>query len=83
MDKPFLYEIRVEGQLGNRWSEWFEGLTITSDASGEAVLSGLLPDQAALFGVLTKIHDLNLALISIQRTVPDTMPSINTGVNAS
>ena len=70
MDKPCRYEIRVEGHLTDRWSEWFGGLAIHNDSNGEATLSGLLPDQAALFGVLAKIHDLNLTLVSLQRSYP-------------
>ena len=67
MDKPCIYEIRVEGHLTDRWSDWFEGLAIHNDLDGETTLSGLLIDQAALFGTLAKIHDLNLNLISVRR----------------
>jgi hypothetical protein len=70
MDRPSLYEIRIEGQLTDRWSEWFEGLAIRTDSNGETTLSGPLIDQAALFGVLTKIHALNLILISVSRSSP-------------
>ncbi len=72
MDKPYVYEIRVEGHLGDRWSDWFEGLMLYNDPNGETTLNGVLFDQAALFGVLTKIHDLNLTLISVQRSFPET-----------
>jgi hypothetical protein len=67
MDKPCIYEIRVEGHLTVRWSDWFEGLAIRNDPNGETTLSGPLSDQAALIGVLTKIHALNLVLISVCR----------------
>ena len=67
MDRPYIYEIRVEGQLAKRWSDWFEGLEICSDPNGETVLTGQLTDQAALFGVLARIHDLNLILVSVIR----------------
>jgi hypothetical protein len=67
MDEPYTYEIRVAGHLADRWSDWFEGLAVRNDSNGETVLSGLLVDQAALFGVLARIHDLNLTLISVQR----------------
>ena len=70
MDTPWLYEIRVEGHLSDRWSEWFDGLAIRNDPVGETILSGLFTDQAALFGVLNKIHALNLSLISVNRSVP-------------
>jgi hypothetical protein len=67
MDRPGFYEIRVEGHLTDRWSDWFDGLAIHMDPSGETRLSGLLTDQAALLGVLNKIHGLNLTLISVSR----------------
>ena len=63
-----VYEIRVEGHLPDRWSDWFEGLAIRREPNGETTLSGSLTDQATLFGVLTKIHNLNLILISVQRS---------------
>ncbi len=67
MDTPYRYEIRIEGHLGPRWGDWFEGLSIQNAPDGQTILSGMLCDQAALFGVLAKIHDLNLTLISVQR----------------
>ncbi len=67
MDKPWLYEIRIEGRLGDRWSDWFEGLAIRSEGDDETILTGMLADQAALYGILAKIHDLNLALVSVRR----------------
>jgi hypothetical protein len=70
MDKPCVYEIRVEGHLTDRWSEWFDGLAIHNDPNGETILSALFVDQAALFGALTKIHALNLTLISVNRSNP-------------
>lgn len=70
MDTPHLYAIRVEGHLSARWSDWFEGLRISNESNGQTTLYGLLLDQAALFGVLAKIRDLNLILISIQRSTP-------------
>ncbi len=70
MDKPRVYEIRVEGHLAERWSDWFEGLAIHTDPHDETTLTGWLADQAALFGVLAKIHNLNLVLISVTRSLP-------------
>ena len=67
MDKPRVYEIRVEGHLSDRWSEWFEGLAVCQEPDGETSLCGLISDQSALFGVLNKIQALNLALISVNR----------------
>ncbi|MCL4562151.1 MAG: hypothetical protein M1281_16260 [Chloroflexi bacterium] len=71
MDKAYFYEIRVEGQLTDRWSDWFEGLAMHRETNGEMILSGLLPDQAALFGVLYKLLSLHLVLISLSRTCPE------------
>ena len=70
MNNMDIYEIRVEGHLTDRWSDWFEGLVIHNDPDGETTLSGALSDQAALFGVLNKIHALNLTLISVNRSSP-------------
>lgn len=67
MNSRYRYEIRVEGRLPDRWSSWFEGLVIEYGADETTALRGELPDQAALFGVLAKIHNLNLMLISVQR----------------
>ena len=67
MDRPCGYEIRVEGYLTDRWSDWFEALAIRNEPNGETTLTGWLNDQAALFGVLNKIQALNLTLISVVR----------------
>lgn len=68
MDKLRYYEIKVEGQLSDRWSDWFDGLAIHYDADGGTILSGWFADQAALFGTLNKIQALNLTLISVSRS---------------
>lgn len=67
MDRPYHYEIRVEGHLTDRWTGWFEGLAIQNESEDETTLSGILCDQAALFGILSKIHALNLTLVSVNR----------------
>ncbi len=67
MDKSCIYEIHVEGHLTDSWSDWFDGLAIRNEPSGETILTGVLADQAALYGVLTKMHDLNLILVSLHR----------------
>ncbi len=59
------YRIRVRGQLGPEWSTWFAGLTITAAENGETTISGQIRDQAALYGVLTQVHDLGLPLLSV------------------
>jgi hypothetical protein len=68
MTPPDTYEIRIQGLLNNRWSNWFEGLTITQGANDETILKGELKDQADLHGILMKIRDLHLVLISVNRT---------------
>jgi hypothetical protein len=65
------YRIRVKGALDASWSEWFEGLTITSESNGETTLAGPLADQSALLGVLVKVHNLNLPLVSVQQIEAD------------
>ena len=66
------YTIRVAGHGGPLWSEWFAGLTVTNLDNGEATLSGPLPDQAALHGVLAKLRDLGLPLLAVERDTPGT-----------
>ena len=62
---PVIYVIRVKGQLASHWSAWFNGLTISNEPNGEAILSGPLVDQAALHGVLIKVRDLGLPLLAV------------------
>ena len=66
-DEALHYEIRVAGHLSERWSGWFAGLALRQDPNGEPVLCGVLPDQAALFGVLARIQALNLTLVRMYR----------------
>ena len=65
------YEIRVEGVLDDHWSAWFDGLRISSDASGTTTIAGPVRDQAALHGLLGKVRDLGLPLIAVRRIRPD------------
>ncbi len=62
---PEYYEIKIKGFLDPRWSDWFAGLTLTHLEGNDTLLSGPLPDQAALHGLLERIRDLNLKLISV------------------
>ena len=65
---PRVYQIRVEGNLDRKWSDWFDGLTIVPQAgSDETTLIGPIADQAALHGILDKIRDLGLSLLSVQQ----------------
>ena len=68
--EPELYEIRIKGHLDDRWADWFEGLTFTHESDGTTLLDGLLTDQAALHGVLNRIRDLGLPIISVQLVRP-------------
>jgi hypothetical protein len=69
-NEPGLYEIRIKGHLDDKWADWFEGLTITRADNGETLLRGPLVDQAALHGVLRKVRDLGLPLLSVTTAVP-------------
>jgi hypothetical protein len=60
-------EIRVKGRIDERWSDWFEGLTITHTDQDETILSGTVVDQAALYGLLAKLRDLGLPLLSVKQ----------------
>ena len=74
------YEIRVEGHLDQGWSEWFEGLTLVYDTDNNTVLRGPLTDEAALHGVLIKVRDLTLPLLSVNQVAADTQKG-NQGEN--
>jgi hypothetical protein len=69
--EPMVYQIRVTGHLGAQWADWFEGLSITLESNGETLLSGLVADQAALHGLLRKVRDLGLPLLSVIQLQPD------------
>jgi hypothetical protein len=64
------YQITVKGHLDNRWANWFEGLTITALDDGETLLTGPVVDQAALHGLLRKVRDLGMPLLSVTRVRP-------------
>ena len=61
------YEFQIKGLLRSDWSEWLEGLTVTQLENGDTLLTGFITDQAALHGVLAKIRDLNLVLVSVRQ----------------
>jgi hypothetical protein len=70
MDKPVLYQITVQGRLAAHWCEWFDEMQVTVDERGDTRLTGLVIDQAALFGLLVRIRDLGLALVALRRLEP-------------
>ena len=69
-DEPGLYEIRIKGHLDDRWVGWFGGLTLTREDNGETLLTGPVVDQAALHGLLRKVRDLGVPLLSVTRVKP-------------
>jgi hypothetical protein len=66
-DQPVVYQIRIKGHLGREWTDWFEGLTITLEEDGDTLLTGPVIDQAALHGLLKKVRDLGMPLVSVNR----------------
>lgn len=66
------YEIRVRGHLGTRWATWFDGMTLTPDDDGTSLIRGTVVDQAALHGLLQKLRDLGITLMSLTALEPET-----------
>lgn len=66
---PVNYRIKLRGRLDHKWSDWFEQMKISTDGA-KTILTGMVTDQAALHGLLTRIRDLNLTLLSVKRTDP-------------
>ena len=69
--QPLVYQIRIKGHLGRQWTDWFGGLTITLESNGETLLTGSVADQAALHGLLKKVRDLGMPLLSVVGVKPD------------
>ena len=63
--QPAVYQIRLKGQLGAQWADWFEGLVVTLTEDGDTLLTGPVADQAALHGLLKKVRDLGMPLVSV------------------
>ena len=68
--QPVVYQIRIKGHLGSQWTDWFEGLTITLEDNGDTLLTGPVVDQAALHGLLKKVRDLGMPLVSVSPVEP-------------
>ena len=68
--QPLVYQIKIEGHLGQQWTVWFDGLTITLEEDGKTLLTGPVTDQAALYGLLKKVRDLGLPLLSVNPVEP-------------
>jgi hypothetical protein len=71
-DKSAVYHIRVKGVLDQRWSDWFDGFTITPQVDDETLLTGRVVDQASLHGLLAKVRDLGLPLLAVKRVETST-----------
>ena len=68
--QPMTYHIRIQGHLGSEWTDWFEGLTLTLEDNGETLLTGSVVDQTALHGLLRKVRDLGMPLLSVNPVEP-------------
>jgi len=68
--QPTVYQIRLKGHLGSQWTDWFEGLIITLEENGDTLLTGPVVDQAALHGLLKKVRDLGMPLVSVSPVEP-------------
>jgi hypothetical protein len=69
-DRPVVYQIRIKGQLDSQWRDWFGGLTITPEENGDTLMTGPVVDQAALHGLLKKVRDLGMPLVSVSPVEP-------------
>ncbi len=67
-DQPMVYQIRIKGHLDRQWTDWFEGLAITLEDNGDTLLTGPVVDQAALHGLLRKVRDLGMPLLSVTQS---------------
>ena len=74
-----IYQIRIKGHLSREWTDWFEGLTITLEEDGDTLLTGPVVDQAALHGLLKKVRDLGMPLVSVSPVEPDPLTTLGTG----
>lgn len=68
--QPMIYQIRINGHLGTEWTDWFGGLKVTQEDNGDTLLTGPVADQAALHGLLKKVRDLGMTLVSANRVEP-------------
>ena len=74
-----IFQIRIKGHLSRAWTDWFEGLTITLEENGDTLLTGPVIDQAALYGLLKKVRDLGMPLVSVSPVEPGHATTLGTG----
>ena len=74
-----VYQIRIKGHLGSQWADWFGGLTLTREDNGETLITGPVADQAALHGLLKRVRDLGIPLLSVNRAEPGPSTALGTG----
>ena len=74
-----IYQIRIKGHLGSQWTDWFEGLTVMLEDNGDTLLTGPVVDQAALYGLLKKVRDLGMPLVSVSPVGPGPPTTLETG----
>jgi hypothetical protein len=77
-DRPKIFQIRIQGHLGQQWKNWFDGLTIVLEEDGNTLLSGPVIDQSALHGILKKIRDLGMPLLSVNSVDSNRATKIDT-----
>ena len=76
--QPVIYQIRLKSHLGRHWTDWFDGFTITLEDNGETLLTGPVADQAALHGLLKKVRDVGMPLLSVVGIKPDQVDALET-----
>lgn len=72
-DQPSVFQIRIKGHLGHEWTDWFDGMAITLEDDGNTLLTGSVADQATLHGLIKKVRDLGMPLVSINSDLPNQM----------
>lgn len=76
VDQRRMYQLRIGGRLSQKWMDWFEGMTITVEEDGNTLLAGRVIDQAALYGILKKVRDLGMPLLSINSSGPGSQKTV-------
>jgi hypothetical protein len=77
--QPVVYQIRIKGHLGSQWTDWFEGMAIMLEEDGDTLLTGPVIDQAALHGLLKKVRDLGMPLVSVSPVKSSPSTTLGTG----